>query len=149
MVGMFFLLWSYICPRKEISHIGGCRMIHIQAKQHEKPPSYLTVRGSPIETIPKDSFIQNYGVDTFAPGASSDFHFHDCDVWWIIVDGIARVFGSDGEIQAGTADMVFTPMGESHRIEAITLIRLVWFEGPLRGKKRKGHLYHSETEAKR
>ncbi len=129
--------------------MGGGRMIHIQAKQHKNPPPYLTIKRSPIETIPADSYIQNYGVDIYAPGASSDFHFHDCDAWWIIVEGIARVWNPDGEIQVGPADMVYTPMGESHRIEAITMVTLVWFEGPLRGQKRKGHLYHSENEAKK
>lgn len=123
-------------------------MIHIQAKQHENPPLYLTVKRSPIETIPNDSYIQDYGVDTYAPGASSDFHFHDCDAWWIIVDGIARVLSAEGEIQVGPADMVYTPKGESHRIEAITMVTLVWLEGPLRGQKRKGHLDHEKKEAK-
>jgi mannose-6-phosphate isomerase-like protein (cupin superfamily) len=121
-------------------------MIHIQAKQHENPPSFLTVKRSPIDPIPEIAYIQDYGVDTLAPGASSDFHYHDCDEWWIIIDGIARVFSADGEIQVGPADMVFTPMGESHRIEAITMVTVVWFEGPLRGEKRKGHLHHDPKE---
>jgi mannose-6-phosphate isomerase-like protein (cupin superfamily) len=124
-------------------------MIHIQAKQHENPPSYLTVKRSPIDTIPVDSCIQDYGVDTYAPGASSEFHFHDCDVWWIIVDGIARIFSAEREIQVGPADMVFTPMGEPHRIEAITLVTLVWFAGPLKGRKRKGLLYADDREAEK
>jgi mannose-6-phosphate isomerase-like protein (cupin superfamily) len=124
-------------------------MIHIQAKQHENPPSYLTVKRSPIDPIPMDSYIQDYGVDTYAPGASSEIHFHDCDVWWIIVDGIAHIFSAEGEIQVGPADMVFTPMGELHRIEAITLVTLVWLEGPLKGQKRKGLLHPDEKEAEK
>lgn len=121
-------------------------MIHIQGKQHENPPSFLTVMRSPVDPIPEKAYIQDYGVHTLAPGASSDFHYHDCDEWWIIVDGIARVFSSEGEIQIGPADMVFTPMGESHRIEAITMVTMVWFEGPLRGEKRKGLLHRDPKE---
>jgi mannose-6-phosphate isomerase-like protein (cupin superfamily) len=119
----------------------GGQMIHIQAKQHENPPSFLTVKIAPIDTIPESSWIRDYGVDTLAPGASSDFHFHDCDEWWIIADGIARVFSSTGELQVGPGDMVFTPIGESHKIEAVTLVKVIWFEGPLQGQKRKGHLH--------
>jgi mannose-6-phosphate isomerase-like protein (cupin superfamily) len=116
-------------------------MFHIQAKQHENPPSFLTVKIAPIDKIPESSVIRDYGVDTLAPGASSDMHFHDCDEWWIIADGIARVFSSDGEIQVGPGDMVFTPCGQSHKIEAVTMLKVVWFEGPLQGQKRKGHLH--------
>ncbi len=115
-------------------------MVHIQGKQHEDPPPFLTLKIAPIEEIPESSCIQDYGVDTLTQGATSDLHFHDCDEWWIIVDGIARVFSSDGEIQAGPGDMIFTPMGESHRIEAVTMVKFVWFEGPLKGQKRKGRL---------
>lgn len=116
-------------------------MVHIQAKQHQNPPSFLTLKLAPIEDIPEDSWIRDYGVDTLAPEASSDFHFHDCDEWWIITEGIARVFSDSGEIQVGPGDMVFTPAGESHRIEAMTMVKVVWFEGPLQGQKRKGHLH--------
>jgi uncharacterized RmlC-like cupin family protein len=119
----------------------GGQMFHIQAKQHENPPSFLTVKIAPIDKIPESSCICDYGVDTLAQGASSDFHFHDCDEWWIIVDGIARVFSADREIQVGPGDMVFTPIGESHKIEALTMVKVVWFEGPLQGQKRKGHLH--------
>jgi hypothetical protein len=54
-------------------------MVHIQAKQHKNPPSFLTVKLAPI--------------------------------------------------------------GESHKIEALTMLKVVWFEGPLQGQKRKGHLH--------
>ena len=119
----------------------GGQMVHIQAKQHENPPPFLTLKIAPIDTIPESSHIRDYGVDTLPQGASTDLHFHDCDEWWIIADGIARVFGPDGEIQIGPGDMVFTPAGESHKIEAMTMVKVVWFEGPLKGQKRKGHLH--------
>ena len=124
-------------------------MIHIQGKQSEKPPSFLTVKISPIEAIPEESYIRDYGVDALAPGASSDHHYHDCDEWWIIIDGIARVINSGNDIQVGPGDMVYTPMGEIHKIEAVTMVTLAWFEGPLMGKKRKGHLHHDPEERKK
>jgi len=51
-------------------------MFHVQAKQHENPSSFLTVKFVPIDKIPE---------------ASSDFHFHDCDEWWIIADGMKDI----------------------------------------------------------
>ena len=110
-------------------------MVHIQAKQHENPPPFLTLKLAPIDAIPEASFIRDYGVHTLVPGASSELHSHECDEWWVIAEGIARVFSADREIQVGPGDMVFTPAGESHRIEALTLVRVVWFDGPDKGTK--------------
>jgi mannose-6-phosphate isomerase-like protein (cupin superfamily) len=109
-------------------------MFHIQAKQHQNPPTFLTMKLSPVDPIPPDVRVKDYGVDTLAPGASTDFHHHDCDEWWIIADGVARAVCPDREIEVGPGDMVFTPRGESHRLEAITLVRVVWFEGHLQGQ---------------
>ncbi len=121
-------------------------MFHIQAKQHKDPPSFLTMKLSPVDPIPAESHIKDYGVDMLAPGASTDLHHHDCDEWWIIADGIARVAGADREIEIGPGDMVFTPKGESHKLEAITLVKVVWFEGPLQGQERKGSIPHLPVE---
>lgn len=72
---------------------------------------------------------------------SESHPIHDCDEWRIIVDGIARVFSADGEILVGPGDMVFTPIEESYKIEAVTMVKVVWFEGPLQDQQRKGHLH--------
>ena len=121
-------------------------MRHIRAKQYENPPSFIMVKISPIDPIPEDSFICDYGVDTLSEGSSSDLHYHDCDEWWIIINGRALVSDSVEPFETGPGDMVFTPMGETHRIEALTLVTVAWFEGPLRGQKRKGHLHYDTRE---
>ncbi len=120
-------------------------MRHIRAKQYENPPGYITAKISPIDPIPEDSLVSDYGIDTLSEGASSDLHYHDCDEWWIIISGRALGTGSFDSAEAGPGDMIFTPMGETHRDEALSLVTLAWFEGPLRGRKRKGHL-HLDTE---
>jgi mannose-6-phosphate isomerase-like protein (cupin superfamily) len=115
-------------------------MPHIQAKQDTNLPSHLTVKIAPVDAIPEESHICNYGVDTLTAGASSEKHFHDCDVWWIIVNGIARVHDAGSDIEAGPGDMIFSPAGAVHKIEGITMVTYVWLEGPLKGQKRKGQL---------
>lgn len=115
-------------------------MPHIQAKPDPNPPPYLTAKIAPIDAVPEESHICDYGVDTLTAGASSEIHFHDCDAWWIIVNGIARVHDSGNDIEAGPGDMIYTPAGNLHRIEGITMVTYVWMEGPLRGRKRKGQL---------
>jgi mannose-6-phosphate isomerase-like protein (cupin superfamily) len=115
-------------------------MPHIQAKQDTNLPPHLTVKIAPVDSIPEESYICDYGVDTLTAGSSSEKHYHDCDVWWIIVNGIARVHDSGKNIEAGPGDMIFTPAGDLHRIEGITMVTYVWIEGPLKGQKRKGQL---------
>jgi mannose-6-phosphate isomerase-like protein (cupin superfamily) len=112
-------------------------MYHIQAKQHKHPPSYLTTRISPIDSLPEALSIQDYGVDSLAAGASTRFHRHDCDQWWIVTEGIARVFGPDKEIRVGPGDRVYFQKAESHRIEAITNVKMVWFDRLLKEQKRE------------
>jgi mannose-6-phosphate isomerase-like protein (cupin superfamily) len=115
-------------------------MPHIQAKQDTNLPPHLTVKIAPVDAVPEESFISDYGVDTLTAGASSETHYHDSDVWWIIVNGIARVHDSGKDIEVGPGDMVFTPAGDLHKIEGITMVTYVWLEGPLKGEQRKGQL---------
>ena len=115
-------------------------MPHVQAKQDTNLPLHLTVKIAPVDVMPGESYICGYGVDTLTAGASSEKHFHDCDVWWIIVNGIARVNDSGNDIEAGPGDMIYTPAGDLHKIEGITMVTYVWLEGPLKGEKRKGQL---------
>lgn len=75
---VFFIMNAKMRFQSE-SHPGGGQMFHIQAKQNENPPSFLTVKIAPI--------------------------------------------------------------GESYKIEAVTMVKVVWFEGPLKGQKREGHLH--------
>jgi len=115
-------------------------MPHVQAKQDTNLPLHLTVKIAPVDVMPGESYICDYGVDTLTAEASSEKHFHDCDVWWIIVNGIARVHDSGNDIEAGPGDMIYTPAGDLHKIEGITMVTYVWLEGPLKGEKRKGQL---------
>ena len=113
-------------------------MRHIRAKQYENLPTFITVKISPIDPMPENSLICDYSVDTLSEGASSDLHYHDCYEWWIIINGHTVVTGSVDPFEAGPGDMVFTPMGETHRIEALSLMTIAWFEGPLRAQNAKG-----------
>lgn len=37
-------------------------------------------------------------------------------------------------------DMIFTPKGVRHAVEAVSDVKLIWLEGPLQGEGRSGHL---------
>jgi mannose-6-phosphate isomerase-like protein (cupin superfamily) len=123
-------------------------MPHIQAKEHNNPPAFVTKKLSPIDPLPDSSSIREYGVDTLAAGAATDYHYHDCDEWWIFIEGFANVTESGRTYRVGPGDMVYTPTGQEHKIEALTQLKITWFEGPLQGKQRKGHLHKNPEENK-
>ncbi|MFO8079797.1 MAG: cupin domain-containing protein [Armatimonadota bacterium] len=88
-----------------------------------------------------------YGVMSLAPGDSIRPHFHDCDEWWIITEGRALIITEGEEYEVESGHMIFTPMGEEHGVlEVYRNLKGTWFEGRLRGRKRRGHLHHPEDD---
>ncbi len=104
------------------------------------PPDFLVRKLAPAEPMPESSHIRVWGMDTLPAGSSSDLHHHDCEEWWIIVSGRAEVETGGESGIVGQGDMVYTPMGENHRVTALEETTLVWLEGPLKTGGRSGHL---------
>ncbi len=74
-------------------------------------------------------------------------HFHDCDEWWVFTRGRALIRTEGQQHLVGAGDMVFTPMGAEHEVvEVYEDLEGVWFEGPLRGRARPGHLHHPQDD---
>jgi mannose-6-phosphate isomerase-like protein (cupin superfamily) len=91
--------------------------------------------------------LSAYGVMSLERGQTIEPHFHDCDEWWIITDGHALVTSEGVEYEITEGHCVYTPMGEEHGlIEIYRELRGVWFEGPLQGKERRGHLHHPHDD---
>lgn len=75
-----------------------------------------------------------------------DNHYHDCDEYWIFLDGSALVCSEGQTHRVSPGDCVATGMGWHHdvlRCERDSGIRAVWFEAALEGRRRPGHLYDS------
>ena len=73
---------------------------------------------------------------------SIDNHYHDCDEFWIIVEGeaVAVSEGTFFHVQAG--DCVLTGAGDHHDMPDVTSpVRAVFFETTLLGAKQTGHLW--------
>ena len=93
--------------------------------------------------FPEGFLFGAWGVGRFAAAEGSDYHYHDCDECWFILEGRAKVIEDGVEHEVGPGDCVFTPMGSEHRITALTDCVLFWAGLALRGKKRAGHLYRN------
>jgi mannose-6-phosphate isomerase-like protein (cupin superfamily) len=83
---------------------------------------------------------------TYQKSTPFDRHFHDCDEYWIVLSGKARVSSEDREYDVGAGDCVATGMGWHHDVLSCDPagIRAIYFETELEGRMRGGHLWEPE-----
>ena len=96
--------------------------------------------------FPKGFLYTAWGVGRFKSGEECDYHYHDCDEYWFILEGRAKVIEDGVEYEVEAGDCVFTPMGSEHKIIAITDCVEFWCELEYRGKKRQGHLHRGDDD---
>ncbi len=94
--------------------------------------------------FPEGFVPRAWGVGRFAAGEQCDYHYHDCDEYWFILEGRANIIEEGIEYDVGPGDCLFTPMGFQHKIVAITDCAEFWWEMELCGQKRPGHLHRSQ-----
>lgn len=71
-----------------------------------------------------------------------DSHYHDCDEYWIIVEGRGLAVSEGKEYEVGPGDCLATGAGFHHDLPRVyEPIRGVYFETTLEGQKRLGHLW--------
>jgi mannose-6-phosphate isomerase-like protein (cupin superfamily) len=78
-----------------------------------------------------------------------DRHYHDCDEYWILLDGSGVAISENVAYRVGRGDCLITGMGHHHDFpEVFEPVRAVYFETSLEGKKRTGHLWeHTHGKA--
>jgi mannose-6-phosphate isomerase-like protein (cupin superfamily) len=91
--------------------------------------------------FPNWSEVTNYGVNTLKPGDAVELHFHDCNEFWIIIEGkgIATSEGITYELNPG--DMLLTKAGDEHSLEVTEAMIAVYFYGVMPPGGRTGHLH--------
>lgn len=77
-------------------------------------------------------------------GGRFDRHFHDCDEYWLVYSGRARIMTEGVEYDVGAGDVVCTHAGDEHDVVAVYEDFEAYFlEDVLVGDQRKGHLHAS------
>jgi mannose-6-phosphate isomerase-like protein (cupin superfamily) len=72
-----------------------------------------------------------------------DRHYHDCDEFWILLEGRGTVVVDETSWQVGPGDCLAIGMGHPHDFPVIeSEVKAVFFETTLEGKKRTGHLWN-------
>lgn len=103
------------------TELGGCGVF--RAQNVEAPSD----RGDPV-SYPKRTNI--------------DAHYHDCQEFWLLLEGRAEVVVDGAHIEMRPGDCLPIPMGAIHDMpDAPEPVKAVYFETTLRGQKRTGHLW--------
>jgi len=91
---------------------------------------------------PEWSRFSNCGLYKLSRGEKEeDYHFHDCDEYFIITEGKGILLLEGKEYSIVAEDCVCIPMGGKHQIlEVLEDLTLVWIYDELRGERRKGHI---------
>jgi mannose-6-phosphate isomerase-like protein (cupin superfamily) len=78
-----------------------------------------------------------------------DNHYHDCDEYWIFLEGAGTAVSEGRHYDVGPGDCVATGMGHHHDFPLVTApVRAVYFETTLQGARRRGHLWnHTHGQA--
>jgi mannose-6-phosphate isomerase-like protein (cupin superfamily) len=101
--------------------LGGCGIFRVA--EQEKPVN----AGDPV---------------TYAKRTSVDSHYHDCDEYWVILEGAGTVVVGDRHMKAAPGDCVPIGMGHHHDMPlAPEPVKAVFFETTLERQKRVGHLW--------
>jgi mannose-6-phosphate isomerase-like protein (cupin superfamily) len=101
--------------------LGGCGIFRVA--EQEKPVNI----GDPVR-YPKRTSV--------------DSHYHDCDEYWIILEGSGSVVVGDMHMKVAPGDCVPIGMGRHHDMPLVSEpVRAVFFETTLERQKRVGHLW--------
>ena len=117
----------------------------IHARRVENPLPRLEHAYQPMDMDAiRQGFIDGCGLERYKAGEQCDYHYHDSEEYWFILDGTARVRVGDEEEEVEHGAIVFTPMGQWHQFTAVTDVSVLWLHAPLQGKKRAGHLHEED-----
>jgi mannose-6-phosphate isomerase-like protein (cupin superfamily) len=97
---------------------------------------------------PSWSDVTSAGIFRIAPDGRFDKHYHDCDEYWLVFAGRARVTVDGQPYDVGPGDIVCTPTGIDHDVIGVReTLQAFWFEGRTPAGGRIGHLHRTASDA--
>lgn len=81
-------------------------------------------------------------------GGRFDCHYHDCNEYWLVFRGRAKVWSEGQEYFVGPGDIVCTRAGDEHDVlEVYEDLEAFWFEDATPPGGRIGHLHRDPEKA--
>jgi len=98
---------------------------------------------------PSWSDVTSAGVFRVRPDGRFDRHYHDCDEYWLVFAGRARVVVGEQTYRVGPGDIVCTPTGTEHDVVGVyETLEAFWFEASTPTGGRIGHLHRTDEDAR-
>ena len=108
----------------------------------------VVTRGLSPDARPTWSDVTSAGVFQVEPNGRFDRHYHDCDEYWLVFAGNARVMVGAVTYDVVSGDIVCTRAGAEHDVVAVgQTLQAFWFEGPTPSGGRVGHLHRTSDDA--
>ncbi len=93
--------------------------------------------------------VTSAGIFRVPRGGRFDCHYHDCDEYWLIFKGRAKVMSEGKEYYVKPGDIVCTRTGDEHDvIEVYEDLEAFWFEDATPPGGRTGHLHRDPDKRK-
>jgi mannose-6-phosphate isomerase-like protein (cupin superfamily) len=106
------------------------------------------VRTLSPDARPEWSDVTSAGTFRVEPNGRFDLHYHDCDEYWLVFSGRARVLVGSQTYTVGPGDIVCTPTGTEHDVVAVAeTLEAFWFEAATPPGGRVGHLHRTPEAA--
>jgi mannose-6-phosphate isomerase-like protein (cupin superfamily) len=107
------------------------------------------VRTLSPDSRPEWSDVTSAGTFRVEPNGRFDLHYHDCDEYWLVFSGRARVLVGSQTYTVGPGDIVCTPTGTEHDVVGVyETLEAFWFEAATPPGGRIGHLHRTPEAAK-
>ncbi|WP_439366072.1 cupin domain-containing protein [Bradyrhizobium sp. DASA03005] len=95
-----------------------------------------------FNAIPSTPIASKGDPVSYPKSTNFDSHFHDCDEYWVIIEGGGTVVVGSHSFEVEAGDCVAIGMGHHHDLPQIkNELKAAYFETTLEGKKRFGHLW--------
>ena len=85
--------------------------------------------------------VSKYGIKILRTGDAVKAHFHDCNEFWIVVQGKGIATSGKVTYELGPGDMLITRAGDEHSMAVIESMIAVYFHGVMPPDGRFGYLY--------
>jgi mannose-6-phosphate isomerase-like protein (cupin superfamily) len=101
------------------------------------------------ESRPTWSDVTSAGIFRVEPNGRFDRHYHDCDEYWLVFAGRARVLVGSETYPVGAGDIVCTQTGTEHDVVGVEeTLEAFWFETRTPPGGRVGHLHRTPEDAR-
>ena len=99
--------------------------------------------GSGLFTVSTSEHPHDLGDAVPYPKTTNfDSHYHDCDEYWILIEGQGTAVSEGQAYEVNAGDCVATAAGTHHDFPQVAkLVKAIYFETTLVGQKRVGHLW--------